>query len=83
MALTIFPYVYLYAFYKIRKLRLGLLLNIGLGVPGALIQYLLPWPYGVFATWGISIPVMMYFVRKWSIAWNETIDKQGMPSSAA
>jgi len=45
------------------------LLLITLGVTTAL-QLVLPFPYGFFVTWVVSIGIPIYFIRKWSKEWN-------------
>lgn len=82
MVLSVFPIVYLYAYWNVRKLGLGILLNLGIGVLSWLIQYLLGFPWGIIATFGISIPLNLHFMKKWSTAWNESIDKQNFPPSS-
>ena len=72
----IIPVVNFWAFYRIEKLRLGLVIVLAIEIPSFLFQMLLPFPYGLGVSIGmlvISIVIPMYFVRKWSREWNERI----------
>ena len=67
----ILPYIWIFAFYRIQKLRMGLvLLLITVGVTTA-FQMILPFPYGLGSALVISIGIPIYFIRKWSREWNK------------
>lgn len=74
-AMIFIPYAWIYAFYRIEKLRFGLvlvLINAGIDVG---IQVLLTWlgfpPYSGLAV-GILVSILLpvRFIRKWSREWN-------------
>ena len=70
----IIPILNFWAFYRIEKLRLGLVIILAIEIPSFLFQMLLPFPYGLGVSIGmfvISIAIPMYFVRKWSREWNQ------------
>ncbi|MGI0026605.1 MAG: hypothetical protein ACREAD_02040 [Nitrosopumilaceae archaeon] len=64
------PFVSIWAFYRIEKLRKGLVIGlICLGI-GMVLQFLLPWPFGIMSELSVNIPVFIHFIRKWSKEWN-------------
>ena len=67
MLFSILPFVWIWAAYRIKKLRLALLIFIPSGI---IISLLLPFPLSLV---GISIP--LYFMWRWSKEWNEKIDQ--------
>lgn len=72
---AVIPWVNLYASYRIKKLRLFLLLIIAIGVGTAILQtYILVEKTPYLATM-IGIPFYIVFIRKWSKAWNEQFSK--------
>ena len=69
-AFMIIPYAWIFAFYRIEKFRMGLVLfgvAIGLSI---MIQLVLSPPYGIIATLVVTITLPIYFIRKWSREWN-------------
>jgi len=67
------PVLNFWAFYRIEKLRLGLVIILAIEIPSFLFQMILPFPYGLGVSIGmlvISIVIPIYFVRKWSREWN-------------
>ena len=71
----IIPYVWIWAFYRIEKLRMGILIAIGAGIASAIWGMSNPYPFGLIGNLIISIVVPIYFIRKWSIEWNEKVSK--------
>jgi hypothetical protein len=69
----IIPYVWIWAFYRIEKLRMGVLIAIGAGLASAAWGTLIPFPYGLLGNLVISIVLPIYFIRKWSREWNERV----------
>ncbi len=70
---VILPYVWIYAFYRIEKLRMGIVLalvatGISLGP-----QMVFPFPYGLGTALIITIVLPIYFIRKWSREWNKKV----------
>ncbi len=67
------PFVDIWAFYRIEKLRLGLVIIIGTSGADLGLRMMLPFPYGLSASIGMlifSIAIQIYFIRKWSMEWN-------------
>jgi len=84
---VILPIVEFWAYYRIEKLRLGILLFVGLiGISIGIIiglQFFLPAPYVVVAYAGMYIPriiVPIIAIRKWSKKWNEEISEEILDS---
>ena len=78
----IIPLVWLYPFYKVQKLGYGILINV-LGYLSFFVPLLL-WDYdgmsdemtmifstGIMVIWIVKIPILFYFLIKWSRAWNK------------
>ena len=64
------PYVWIYAFYRIEKLRMGLLFAlISIGINTG-IQMVLPFPYSLGLSLVVTILLPVRFIRKWSREWN-------------
>jgi len=80
IVLTILPFVWFYALYRIERLRIGLVLaiicivtSIGTSIG---LQILLPFPWGLVFSMVLYITIIpMYFVIKWSKKWNEQFIK--------
>ena len=69
-AFMFIPYVWIYAFYRIEKLLLGIvLLLVALAISTA-VQMLLPFPFGFGIALAVSIGLPVYFIREWSREWN-------------
>jgi len=71
IVLSILPYVWIYALYRIEKLLMGLVLAIICTGAAIGIQLLLPFPWGLASSWVFYIIIPIYFVIKWSKQWNE------------
>ena len=71
----ILPYIWIFAFYRIEKLRIGIVIAFGVGFVSVLWSILVPFPYGLLGNLVISIGVPIYFIRKWSREWNERISQ--------
>ena len=71
----VIPYVWIWAFYRIEKLRLGIVIAVGTAVVTVSVGMLLPYPYGLIGNLIISIVVPIYFIRKWSYEWNKKFKK--------
>ena len=72
MILTIVPsfITQLIAFYRIRKLTKGLIIESIIFLVDLLIQTIIPWPFGVIFALPLTIGVPIYFVRKWTLEYN-------------
>jgi hypothetical protein len=71
----IIPYVWIWAFYRIEKLRMGIVIAVGAGLASVALGMLIPFPYGLLGNLVISIVIPIYFIRKWSIEWNDRVSK--------
>jgi len=67
------PFVDIWAFYRIEKLKLGLVIIIVTAGADLGLRMMLPFPYGFVGGIGMlifSIAIQIYFIRKWSMEWN-------------
>lgn len=60
----------LIAFYRIRKLTNGLVIELIIFLSDIFIQTIIPWPFGVIFALPLTIGVPVYFVRKWTLEFN-------------
>ena len=60
----------LIAFYRIRKLSKGLVVELIIFLVDVLIQAIIPWPFGVIFALPLTVGVPVYFVRKWTLEYN-------------
>lgn len=63
----IIPVLWVYGFYKIDRLRIGIILVIVVIFVNFGLKLLLPFPYGLVVSISMSIGLPIYFLRKWSI----------------
>ena len=74
MLFAVLPFVGYWATYRIKKLRKFLIISIALGFGlNILVSVFVPNPFNILIELIISIPILVYFVRKWSIEWNNKI----------
>jgi hypothetical protein len=52
--------------HKVRKALVLVAIDIAIG---EITDYLLPWPYGMIVNLGITIPLFIHYVNKWSREW--------------
>lgn len=62
----------LFAFYRIRKLSNGILIEVIILFVDIVIQASVAWPFGVMIVLPISVIIPVYFVRKWTLKFNKT-----------
>ncbi len=67
---VILPYIWVIAFYRIEKLRMGILLLLGAVGISIATQMILPYPHGFGLALIGTILLPIYFIRQWSIEWN-------------
>jgi len=74
MILAIIPsfITQLIAFYRIRKLSKGLVVELIIFLVDVLIQAIIPWPFGVIFALPLTVGIPVYFVRKWTLEFNNT-----------
>jgi hypothetical protein len=77
MLFAIFPIVNLWASYRIKKLRKFLLLFVILTI-GAnfFIGLFVPWHYNFLLFLMIYIPLVLYYMGKWSKKWNMQLSSE-------
>ncbi len=76
MLFAVIPFVYFWAAYRIKKLRKFLLIWIGLFGLSLLIDFLVPFPFSTVISLVIEIPILIYYIRKWSIEWNNKMESK-------
>ncbi|MFZ0184478.1 MAG: hypothetical protein WBV92_00390 [Nitrosotalea sp.] len=62
----------LFAFYRIRKLTYGIIIEVIIFFVDLVIQTSISWPFGVIIVLPISVLIPVYFVRKWTLEFNQT-----------
>ncbi len=61
----------LIAFYRIRKLIYGIIIEVALFFVDLIIQMSISWPFGMIIVLPISILVPLYYIRKWTLEFNK------------
>jgi len=59
------------AFYRIRKLANGIILELIIFGIDLIIQLSIKWPFGMVIALPITIGVPVYYVRKWTVEFNK------------
>ena len=62
----------LFAFYRIRKLTYGIIIELIIFFADLVIQMSISWPFGMMIVLPISVVIPVYFVRKWTLEFNAT-----------
>jgi hypothetical protein len=75
----IFDITALIGFYRIKKFKKGGLLILITGALHFVGDYLLPFPYGTVVSLLFTYPLLIYYMLKWSRAWNASIDAENLP----
>jgi len=71
--LCLIPLVWIYGFFRIEKLRAGILMLIGVAILAVVIQFLIPFEFGYGLAWLVSFLTPLYYMVKWSQKWNDSI----------
>ncbi|MGH2613287.1 MAG: hypothetical protein ACRDFB_09625 [Rhabdochlamydiaceae bacterium] len=58
------------AFYRIRKLFYGIVIEIVIFFIDLIIQLAISWPVGMMITLPVTVGVPVYYVRKWTLEFN-------------
>ncbi len=58
------------AFYRIKKLFYGIIVETVIFFIDLIIQFIISWPVGMLITFPITVGVPVYYVRKWTIEFN-------------
>lgn len=62
----------IFAFYRIRKLVYGIIIEVIIFFVDLVIQMSISWPFGMIISLPISILIPLYFIRKWTLEFNKT-----------
>ena len=62
----------LFAFYRIRKLTYGIIIEVIIFFVDLMIQMSISWPFGMIIVLPISVLIPVYYVRKWTLEFNKT-----------
>ncbi|MFZ1076615.1 MAG: hypothetical protein WAN47_04195 [Nitrosotalea sp.] len=60
------------AFYRIRKLLYGIMLEIVIFFIALIINLVISWPVGMIIALPITVGVPVYYIRKWTLEFNRT-----------
>ena len=58
------------AFYRIKKLVYGIMIEATIFFIDLIIQFMVSWPAGMMLTLPITVGIPVYFVRKWTLEFN-------------
>ena len=61
----------LFAFYRIRKLTYGIIIELIIFFVDLVLQMSISWPFGMMIVLPISVVIPVYFVRKWTLEFNK------------
>lgn len=61
----------LFAFYRIRKLTYGIIIEVIIFFVDLMIQMSISWPFGMMIVLPISVLIPVYYVRKWTLEFNK------------
>ena len=64
------PLVWIYAFYRIERLSMGIFLFFIALAVSMVIQLTVPFPYGLIFAYVPTFAIPIYYIRKWSKQWN-------------
>ena len=73
VVLCIIPYLWIYGFYRIEKLQMGIVLAIVTLIPSFFMSMTPLVPYGSFITIFLGVVLPIAFIVYWSSKWNEQI----------
>lgn len=62
----------LFAFYRIRKLVYGIIIEVIIFFVDLVIQMSISWPLGMIIVLPISVLIPLYYIRKWTLEFNKT-----------
>ncbi len=63
------------AFYRIRKLIYGLMIEVVIFVIDLVIQLMISWPVGMILSLPITVGIPVYCIRKWTLEFNHNKPK--------
>ncbi|MDE1842941.1 MAG: hypothetical protein KGH95_04755 [Thaumarchaeota archaeon] len=62
----------LIAFYRVKKLAYGIIIEIIIFFVDLVIQMSISWPFGMIIALPVSVLIPLYYVRKWTLEFNRT-----------
>jgi hypothetical protein len=62
----------LFAFYRIRKLTYGMIIEAIIFFIDLIIHTSISWPFGLVIVLPVSVLIPVYCVRKWTLEFNQT-----------
>ena len=57
----------IFAFYRIRKLIYGIIIELVIFFADLIIQMSISWPFGMIIVLPISVVIPLYYIRKWTL----------------
>jgi len=60
------------AFYRIKKLVYGIIIEVAIFFIDLIIQVVISWPAGMIISLPITVGIPVYYVRKWTLEFNRT-----------
>lgn len=70
------PLAWIYAFYRIERLSMGLFLLFVTLAVSIVLQVTVPYPYGLIFAYVASFAIPIYYIRKWSKQWNARFNEE-------
>jgi len=61
----------LFAFYRIRKLTYGIIIEVIIFIADFIINSSISWPFGLMIVLPISVLIPVYLIRKWTLEFNK------------
>ena len=62
----------LFAFYRIRRLTYGIIIEVIIFLMALMINLNISWPFGMMIVLPISVLIPVVYVRKWTLEFNKT-----------
>ncbi|MGB9124877.1 MAG: hypothetical protein WA833_04735 [Nitrosotalea sp.] len=62
----------LFAFYRIRKLTYGIIIEVIIFFADFIINSSVSWPFGLMIVLPLSVLIPVYLIRKWTLEFNKT-----------
>ena len=70
LAVIPIPIAQIFAFYRIRKLVYGIIIEVIISIVDLIILSI-SWPFGMIISLPISVLTPLYFIRKWTLEFNK------------
>lgn len=58
------------AFYRIRKLVYGIVIEMAVFLIDMVIQFVISWPAGMMIALPLTVGIPVYYIRKWTLEYN-------------